>query len=197
MLCIHLVIYNSPSQDLLSPPLRNVNSAEIRRGSQSSNSDSSYYPAPNPAALYGPQPISPQPSLPTTNSTISLDNPIFQSPYSNKHFKVAKGVMPHPHSGSVPLINMYNAGSVHGNSIGQGLDRPHSYNVNISTPLAQNPPNQVMSLDQGYKQNMLNHNSFFNDHKQISNQDGSSDLQYAGTAYQQALKKRKMHSKSL
>ena len=114
----------------LSPPLRTVNPAEMRRGSQSSDSDSLEYPAPNPAASYGPQPISPQPSLPTTNSTMSLDNPIFQSPYSNKHFKVAKGVMPHPHSGSVPQINMYNAGSVHGNSIGQGLDRPQRYNVN-------------------------------------------------------------------
>ena len=114
----------------LSPPLRAVNPAEMRRGSQSSDSDSSEYPAPNPTASYGPQPISPQPSLPTTNSTMSLDNPIFQSLYSNKHFKVAKGVMPHPHSGSVPQINMYNAGSVHGNSIGQGLDRPQRYNVN-------------------------------------------------------------------
>ena len=113
----------------LSPPLRAVNPAEMRRGSQSSDSDSSEYPPPSqPGTSYGPQPISPQPSLPTTNSTMSLDNPIFQSPYS-KHYKMAKGAMPHPQSGSVPQINMYNAGSVHGNSIGQGLDRQPRYSV--------------------------------------------------------------------
>ena len=114
-------------------PIRPVNPPEMRRDSQSSDSDSSEYPAPNPPVTsYGPQPVSPQPSLPTTNSTISLDNPIFQSPLYGKHYKAAKGAIPHPHSGSVPQINMYNAGSVHGShgSIGQGMDRQQRYNVN-------------------------------------------------------------------
>ena len=115
----------------LSPPLRAVNPTEMRRDSQSSDSDSSEYPPNQAGTSYGPQPISPQPSLPTTNSTMSLDNPIFQSPYS-KHYKMAKGAMPPPHSGSIPQINMYNAGSVHGSSIGQGLDRQR-YNVNNGT----------------------------------------------------------------
>ena len=114
----------------LSPPMRPVNPPEMRRDSQSSDSDSSEYPAPNPPVTsYGPPPISPQPSLPTTNSTLSLDNPIFQSPLYGKQYKAAKAAVPHPHSGSVPQINMYNAGSVHG-SIGQGMDRQQRYNVN-------------------------------------------------------------------
>ena len=119
-----------PYGNELSPPMRPVNPTEMRRDSQSSDSDSSEYPAPNPTVTsYGPQPISPQPSLPTTNSTISLDNPMFHSPLYNKHYKTAKAAIPHPHSGSVPQINMYNAGSVHG-SIGQGMDRQQRYNMN-------------------------------------------------------------------
>ena len=116
----------------LSPPLRPMDPAEIQDlVSQSSDSDSSEYRAPNPPVTsYGPQPISPQPSLPTTNSTISLDNPLFQSPSYSKHYKAVKSTIPHPHSGSVPQINMYNAGSVHASSMGQGLDRQHRYNVN-------------------------------------------------------------------
>ena len=119
-----------PYGNELSPPIRPVNPTEMRRDSQSSDSDSLEYPAPNAAVTsYGPQPISPQPSLPTTNSTISLDNPMFHSPLYNKHYKTAKAAIPHPHSGSVPQINMYNAGSVHG-SIGQGMDRQQRYNMN-------------------------------------------------------------------
>ena len=145
---IYPLSYSSRASELTLPPyrageapppygndaMRPVNPPEMRRDSQSSDSDSSEYPAPNPPVTsYGPQPISPQPSLPTTNSTISLDNPIFQSPlYSKQHYKAAKGAIPHPHSGSVPQINMYNAGSVHGShgSIGQGMDRQQRYNVN-------------------------------------------------------------------
>ena len=116
-----------PYGNELSPPIRPVNPTEMRRDSQSSDSDSLEYPAPNAAVIsYGPQPISPQPSLPTANSTISLDNPMFHSPLYNKHYKTAKAAIPHPHSGSVPQINMYNTGSVHG-SIGQGMDRQQKY----------------------------------------------------------------------
>ena len=88
-------------------PIRPVNPPEMRRDSQSSDSDS---------------------SLPTT-----MDNPILQSPlYREHYYKAIKGTFPHPHS--EPQINMYNAGSVHGShgSIGQDfnfnyIEYRHSY----------------------------------------------------------------------
>ena len=87
-----------PYVEEVSPPLRSVNLTKMRRGSQTSDSNSSEYPLPSqPVTSY-----SPQPSLPTTNSTMSLDNPIFQSPSYSKHYKMTKSKMPDPHSDSLP-----------------------------------------------------------------------------------------------
>ena len=119
-----------PYGNELLPPIRPVNPTEMRKDSQSSDSDSSEYPALNPALTsYGPRPISPQPSLPTTNSSSSLDNPAFQSPLYNQRCKTAEDDIRDEHLSSVSQIGMYNESNI-GQSVtfGQGY-RQGMYDV--------------------------------------------------------------------
>ncbi|XP_065884594.1 protocadherin Fat 4-like [Dysidea avara] len=120
-----------PYGNELSPPMRPVQPPEP--DSPSSDSDSSEYPpTTSNVPTYAPQPVSPQPSLPTTNSSISLDHPefhrqpLFTKPYSNK--LIANGAVSRAHTGSMPQVY---PGSIHGNSIGQGMDRPRYVNGNL------------------------------------------------------------------